>query len=441
MKTQVILTMNDQHRLKVVNDYEAGKLHGQQGASILHLSLRQFRRVVAAYRKDGVAGLIHGNRERTPTNRLAESVREEILRLAEACYADYNDCHFAESLAERPEPIEVSRSTVRRLRRAAGQGSPRKRRAPRHRRRRERSAQAGMLVQTDASRHDWLEGRGPWLSLVAMIDDATNQVLAACFREQEDAAGYFLALQEVCLRHGLPQAIYADRHTIFQSSAKPSLEEELYGELKRTQFGRLLDELGIVLIAARSPQAKGRIERLWGTFQDRLVKELRQAGACDLESANRLLETYLPRFNARFQVEAARPGSAFGPCPTRRQLADCFCFKYSRKVTNDNTIPFDSLRLQIPPGLPRRSYAKTRVELRHTLDGSLAIFHDGLHLITFQPAAAGPPRVGHFQPASQPPSTRPSEPAPLDVPKAPRTPRPPAPDHPWRNYAVRRVSK
>ncbi len=136
-----------------------------------------------------------------------------------------------------------------------------------------------MLLQTDGSRHDWLEGRGPWLTLVGMIDDANNEIPGAFFREEEDAAGYFLVLQQICMTKGLPQALYADQHTIFQSPSQPSVDQELNGELPRTQFGRLVDELGIQLIAARSPQAKGRIERLWGTLQDRLVKELRKAGA------------------------------------------------------------------------------------------------------------------------------------------------------------------
>ena len=171
-----------------------------------------------------------------------------------------------------------------------------------------------MLLQTDGSRHDWLEGRGPWLTLVGMIDDANNEVPGAVFREEEDAAGYFLVLQQVCKSKGLPQAAYADQHTIFQSPSQPSVEQELSGELPCTEFGRLVDELGIQLIAARSPQAKGRIERLWGTLQDRLVKELRKAGACDLDTANQVLTAYLPKFNTRFQVAAAEPDLAYVPC-------------------------------------------------------------------------------------------------------------------------------
>lgn len=289
-----------------------------------------------------------------------------------------------------------------------------------------------MMLQTDGSRYDWLEGRGPWLTLVGMIDDANNEVPGAVFREEEDAAGYFLVLEQLCMRKGIPQSLYADQHTIFQSPSQPSVEQELYGELPRSQFGRLVDELGVQLIAARSPQAKGRIERLWGTLQDRLVKELRKAGANDLQSANQVLAAYLPKFNARFQIEAAQPGSAYVPWPQERDPADYFCFKYTRLVTNDNTISFNNFRLQIPPHPQRKSYAKAKVDLHHYLDGSLAIFYQGQHLVTFQPATSAPPRVGHFQPAT--PTSPPPKPQISKPPYPPRQPWKPPADHPWKQY-------
>jgi transposase len=432
MKNKVILTMKEQHKLKMISDYEAGKVQAKQASELLGISKRHFRRLVASYRERGVASVAHGNRGRTPANRISERVRDEIARLAKGEYQDYNDCHFTEELAEQLEPILVSRSTVRRIRRANGQGSPRERRAPRYRSRRERYAQEGMLLQTDGSQHDWLEGRGPWLTLIAMIDDANNEVVSGLFREEEDAAGYFLNLEQVCLSKGLPQAIYADRHTIFQSPLQPNIEQELSGELPRTQFGRLLDELGIQLIAARSPQAKGRIERLWGTLQDRLVKELRKAGACDLESANRVLASYLPKFNARFRVDASQTGSAYVPWPVDQNPSLYFCFKYIRTVTNDNTISFDHNRLQIPPGPRRKSYAKARVELHHHMDGSLTIFHHGLFLVTFQPAVSAPPRIDRFEPdIPVPPQPKADK---IKAPVSPRLPFKPAPNHPWRTY-------
>jgi hypothetical protein len=434
MNTQVTLTMKEQHKLKMVIDYDAGRIHAQQAAELLGISKRHFRRLVAAYRQRDIPALAHGNRGRTPVNRIPDPVRQEILRLAKSTYQDYNDCHFTEELAELPEPILISRSTLRRIRRSAGQGSPRKRRAPEYRGHRQRYPQVGMLLQTDASHHDWLEGRGPWLSLVGMIDDANNEVPAAVFREEEDAAGYFLVLEQVCMRKGIPQAIYADQHTIFQSPGQPSVEQELYGDLPRTQFGRLVDELGMQLIAARSPQAKGRIERLWGTLQDRLVKELRKAGANDLDSANRVLAAYLPKFNARFQVAAAEPGSAYVPWPAERDPADYFCFKYTRMVTNDNTLSFNKHRLQIPSGPGRKSFAKARVDLHHFMDGSLAVFYQGQHLVTFQPATSAPPRVGFFQPAT--PASPPPKPQAATLPKPPRQPWKPPADHPWRQSGI-----
>lgn len=178
----------------------------------------------------------------------------------------------------------------------------------------------------------------PRLALVGAIDDTTNEVVSAHFREQEDAARYFLLLQDIAVRSGLPLAIYADRHTIFQSPKQPTIEQELTGDVPRSQFGRLLAELNIRLIAAHSPQAKGRIERLWQTFQDRLVKELRQAGAATLAEANQVLTEYLPKFNQRFMVPAAQPGTAYRPLPDDLDLALHFAFRYQRRVANDHTI-------------------------------------------------------------------------------------------------------
>jgi hypothetical protein len=292
-----------------------------------------------------------------------------------------------------------------------------------------------MLLQTDGSRHDWLEGRGPWLTLIAYIDDATNEVLGANFRDEEDAAGYFLGLKEVCLTRGIPGAIYADRHTIFQSPVKATIEQELAGEQPRSQLGRLLDELGIELIAARSPQAKGRIERLWGTFQDRLVKDLRKAGARNREEADQVLKKFVPKHNQRFRVKPKQEGTAYVPWPREYQAEDFFCFKHTRTVTNDNTIPFDGHRMQIPPGPKRRSYAKAKVDVLQHLDGRLEVRYQGESLATFDPEKQTPVRVKKFQPApgqEAPKAAHRSE----KSHKAPWQQKPykPAADHPWRRY-------
>ncbi|MGD0855787.1 MAG: ISNCY family transposase [Dehalococcoidia bacterium] len=238
--------------------------------------------------------LEHGNRGREPVHALCDEIRNRIVDLVQRKYTGFNQQHFTEMLIER-EGISVSRSTVRRILSNAGIHSPRRRRPPKHRKRRDRYPQEGMMLQIDGSPHDWLEERGPKLSMIAAIDDATGKVAGALFREQEDAQGYFLLLKQIVAAHGIPVALYHDRHGIFERYPlnKESIDEQLEGKRALTQFGRLMQELGVTSIAAMSPQAKGRIERLWGTFQDRLVSELRLAGVSTLDEANSMLEGFL----------------------------------------------------------------------------------------------------------------------------------------------------
>jgi len=431
----VTLNLKEQKKLKVVTEIEAGRMTTQEGAEMLALSERQTYRLKKAYREKGAVGLAHGNRGQASGRATPEEIKREIVRLVKERYRDYNNQHVKEKLEEE-HGIEVSISTVRRIRLEAGIASPRKRRAPKHRQRRERYPVEGMLMQTDASIHDWLEGRGPRLALIVYIDDATNEVSGAVFREEEDTAGYMLALQQVAGRKGLPLALYSDRRNVFQNPKQPTIEQQLAGKQPTSQFKRLLDELGIRLIQAYTPQAKGRVERLFGTLQDRLVKELREANACTVEDANRVLQKFLPGFNTRFTKQAAQPGSAFRDWPADLRPCDVFCFKFTRTVANDNTISFSGHSLPIPPGPHRRSCARARVEVRQLLDGRLAVHYQGQQLVTFQPAEDVPLRVGKFTPAPLPVPSHPvrevilaratrSEPV-------PRQPYKPPPDHPWR---------
>jgi transposase len=432
---KVTLTMKELKRIHVIHEINAGRMTAKQAAQGLGLSIRQVRRLIKKQRYQGDASLAHGNRGKPSAHKLKEEVRAQILELVEKKYRDYNDSHLTEILNGPPYDLRVSRSTVRTLRREVGLESPRKRRPPSHRQHRTRRPSMGMLVQADGSCHDWLEGRGPWLTLIAFIDDATGEVLAAVFREQEDAAGYFTALQEICLHRGMPLAVYVDRHTIFQSPSKPTVEQELSGELPRSQWGRQLHELGIELILANSPQAKGRIERLFGTQQDCLIKALREAGASTIEEANQVLQYFLPQHNQRFAIKPAQPGSAFMPWPKEYKVKDFFCFKHTRTVTNDNTIPFDGQRLQIPPGPGRRSYAKAKVDVWQHLDGKLEVRYHEHSLVTFEPADERSIRVKKFTPA--PGQTVPHKSA-MDEKSQPtpkeHIPHKPAANHPWRRY-------
>lgn len=381
MKEVVTLNRKEQGRIEVLNHIERGGLTAGAGAELLGVTVRHVRRLLAGYRAEGAVAIAHGNRGQRPWNALAEERKTQIIELARTKYAGANQQHMSELLADR-EDLRVSRSSLRRILLSAGIASPRKRRAPRHRSRRERYPQEGMLLQIDGSRHDWLEGRGPYVTLIGAIDDATGKVPFALFREQEDAQGYFLLFAQIVTTLGCPLGVYRDRHGIFERSVRDrwTLEEQFAQQQDPTQFGRLLAELGIASIAARSPQAKGRVERLWGTFQDRLGTELRLAGTTSLEEANDVLWAFLPRFNARFAVPPKESGSAYRQLPASRRPEELFCFKYRRTVAADNTVQFGGARIQVLPGPDRLSYARLHVEVHERMDGSLAVYNGGQQL-------------------------------------------------------------
>jgi len=387
---------------------------------------------MSAYRKEGAAALAHGNRGRRPAHALEQGLRQRVLDLAQTTYAGLNNQHFAELLAER-EGIALSRSSVRRILLDAGIRSPRKRRPPKHRSRRERYPQEGMLVQTDGSEHDWLEGRGLWLTLLGAIDDATGKVLYGLFREQEDAQGYFLLFRQIVSNYGIPLAVYHDRHSIFELAKKApeSLEEQLEGKRKPTQFGRLMEELGITSIASNSPQARGRIERLWGTFQDRLRSELRLEGAKTIEEANKVLWDFLPRYNRKFAVAPAQAGSGYHKPQQGFHLDQVFCFKYYRTVGQDNVVRFGEHRMQIMPTNGRLSYAQARVEVHEKLDGGLAVYYQG-HCLATKSAPLEAPILRTRKTALMPNLARSDQLAVATTAAKPDRYAKPAPGHPWR---------
>ena len=384
------MTTKEQSRIQVLNGVMEGKVTVAKAAGLMGVSERHGWRLLAAYRKEGPAAVAHGNRGRKPATTTCPRTQQKVMELAEGPYAGLNHTHLTEMLAER-EGIHLSRSTVRRVLLAGGLRSPRRRRASKRYSRRERYPQEGMLLQIDGSRHDWLQGRGPYLTLVGAADDATGTVPFALFRQQEDAHGYMLMLKDIIDHHGVPLALYSDRHGIFQRSPKEpeSLEEQLRGRPDPTQFGRALEELGIRLILAHTPQAKGRIERVWGTFQDRLVSEMRLAGATTIEQANNVLWDFLPRFNRQFGVPAAEPGTAYRQLPPGVSLNATLCFKYIRTVANDNTVRFNGATLQILADDLRASYARAKVEVQERLDGSIVVAYRGRTLAA-EPAATEP---------------------------------------------------
>jgi transposase len=423
------LGRNEQKRALVLNQVLAGLVTVAEAAMLLGRSTRQVQRLKAAYQAQGPVALVHGNHGRSPSWRTAPETATRIVALAQGLYADFNQQHFTEVLAER-EAIQLSRSTVRRLLLAAGVTSARPRRRPVRRARRERMAQEGMLLQADGSPHHWFGLDQPAVTLIALIDDATGKVLGAVFREQEDGIGYLRVLEQIVRTHGIPLALYVDRHGIFQSNQRPPLtiEEELAGGRAPTQVGRVLGELGIRQIAARSPQAKGRVERLWGTWQDRLVAELAAAGVTTLTAANAFLPDYLVRHNARFAVPPTDPGLAYLPVPASLNLAHVFCLKHSRVVRPDNTIRFQGAPLQLLPTAERRAWVKARVEVHERLDGSRAVVYQGEEIPHRSAPADAPTR--RTQPAAPDSATTP---LPTPIHAAPSR-RPPVASHPWRQY-------
>jgi hypothetical protein len=307
------------------------------------------------------------------------------LSLARGKYQGFNDSHLAEKLRAE-ENLTVSRETVRRILRGANLASPQKRRPRKYRSRRLPRPRFGMMALTDASRHDWLEGRGPELTLIGFQDDATHRILAAHFQlEPENTVGYLFSLRTMITTHGVPLSLYRDRHGIFQrNDAHWTLAEQLAGKQTPTQLGRALEELGIQQIPAYSPQAKGRIERAWRTFQDRLVSELRLAHATTLEQANAVLARFCDDYNQRFARAATDAACDFRSLPRRFDLARCLSLRYQRVVAADHTIPFGAHSIALPPLPGHRGYAGETVELSHQLDGTLRVYR-GDSLLLAQP--------------------------------------------------------
>ena len=384
------LTPEEGRRLHVLSLLERGRITTAQAAEGLGLTPRQVRRLRRALQRHGPEGLAHGNRGGRSPQRLPDTLRVQIVALAQGRYAGLNDHHLTEKLTT-VEGLPVSRATVRRILRAAGVVSPRRRRPPRHRSRRPRRAQAGLLCQLDGSPFAWFGPTQPVCSLLGAIDDATSAVLAACFRVQEDAAGYLTILRTLGQTVGLPAAVYTDSHGIFvRNDAHWTQAEELQGYQDPTQVGRAFQALGITHLLAESPQAKGRIERLWNTFQDRLVAELRLAGITTLAEGNVfLVTTFLPAFSAQFAVPPAVAVAAYRPVPRGCDLDRLCAFHYARQVAADNTVRVEEVRLQLLPGPRRRSYAKAQADVVQCLDGSWRVYV-GDRLVATLPAPPDP---------------------------------------------------
>jgi len=368
-------------KLDVVERVGRGELTVSEGAQVLGLSRRQVRRLRKKVRLLGPKGVLHGNAGRAPKHKTPALVAERVVELWREKYAGFNDQHFTEKLAEL-EGLLLSRQTVRRLLRKAGIGSPRKRRPAKHRRRRDRRPQAGQMILWDGSRHDWLEGRGPRLCLMGAIDDATGELLpGAHFVEQECSAGYLRVLRDILIVEGVPLSAYMDRHgTLKRNDKNWTRAEQLAGRQDPTHVRKALDDLGVEVLYALSAQAKGRVERLWGTLQDRLVSELRLEGVTSALGANRVLQGYRLQHNARFAIPPEQSNSAWRPLPPGLNADELSAFQYLRVVFNDNTVRIGKKVISIRKNATRGTYAKATVLIRHLLVGGFRVYFKGEHV-------------------------------------------------------------
>ncbi len=433
----------DARRLGLVQAALQGRISSSEGAEALGMSVRQFKRLRARVRARGARGLIHGNRGRPSRRRLAEGTLQRIQELLTGP-VKINDHHLAELVSDEGRP--VSAATVRRERRRLKLAPKRRRRPARYYRRRERAARRGALVLVDGSPFSWFT-EGTTYQLMGAVDDATGEILALHFRPHEDLHGFVTVLNEVIRGHGVPLKLYGDRSSILvRNDPYWSTQEQLEGRQTPTQFGLMLEDLAVSFIAATSPQAKGRIERVWGTLQDRLATEFRLRRCDSLAAAQEYLPTFIARHNRRWACPPREPASAFRVAP--RELEGILSCRYRRLVARDNTVSIPGRWIQIPPGPHRRSWQAARVEVRELLDGRLLVLHPRHGRIAEQPAPPGPftfePRHTErsrksrtHQPADQP--DRPS----LPLRTRPRSQsigvltniRHPRPDSPWRRFA------
>jgi transposase len=371
-------------RLAAVREAVAGRITIAEGMRRTGLGRRQFVRYKRRYARQGPAGMLHGNRGRPSPRRLAEATRERVVTMLEHEVV-LNDCHIRDLLQE--DGLGVSADTIRRIRLGMGKPAKQRRRPRQHRRRREREAHMGAMALVDGSQFHWVGQDDAQLTLMGAIDDATGRILALTFRATEDLHGYTVVLQRILRDHGVPWTLYGDRTGIIVRNDRHwTHEEELEGRQRPSHFGLMLEDLGIRYIAALSPQAKGRIERLWRTLQDRLAAELALAGIRTLAAAEAFLPGFITRFNASFGRTPREPRTAWRRVP--RDLDRILACRYPRVVKLDNTVTLAGEILQLPPGSHGRSYAHCRVEVRDLLDGRRIVLYQQRVLLV-RPAPKG----------------------------------------------------
>jgi transposase len=363
------MSQKELKRLHIIRKAIDKRIKQHEAAEILELSQRQIRRLVKRVREESDKGIIHRLRGTKSHRAIAERIRSKALALCRGIYAGFNPTFASEKLFERNK-IKISRETLRQW--FIAEGIPyEKRKARPHRKWRQRKAYCGEMVQMDGSHHDWFEGRCPACVLMGYIDDASSRVYAR-FYEYEGTFPAMGSFKRYALKYGLPQSIYLDRHSTYKGSKKPTIEDELLNRESLSQFGKALDELGVHLIHAQSAPAKGRVERLFKTFQDRLIKEMRLQGLKSIAEGNEFLKTYLPIFNKRFNVMPLEDEDLHSPLPKGIELDKILSVKTPHALRNDFTVAHEGKLYQVEDNIRAKE-----VIVEERLDGRMYITHKG----------------------------------------------------------------
>jgi len=404
------MSQKERVRLSVMKQVQEDELKLVEASEVLGLSYRQTKRIWGRYQAQGDRGLVHAARGKPGKRAKPAELRARILTRYDKRYPDFGPTLAAEYLAG--EGLVVDHETLRRWLLAAGKPRMRRRRQ-RHREWRERKPCFGAMVQLDGSHHDWFEGRAPRCVLMVMVDDATNRVWAQFFDEETTRASYDM-LERWVRRWGLPQSLYVDKDSIYRCEGVGSIAEQIAGREPQTQFGRAMEQLGVELILANSPQAKGRVERMNGTLQDRLVKALRLAGINDMEAANEFLaKKFLPGFNRKFEVEPASQADAHRGIP--RELNQVLSWEEERVVQKDWTVVCRNQWYQLDREHEPLGLAGKKVIVRTLRNGMVQLAREGLKL--------------RFRRLSGRPQRRVDKPVEVSQIKAPARP---SGEHPWR---------
>lgn len=369
---RIIMSQKEVNRLYVIHQAIEKTITQDQAAEMLGLTDRQVRRIARSIKLEGDVGICHKSRGKRAHNRIADKIKDKAATFCRDCYKEFGPTHASEKLLTKHK-IKVSAETLRGW--FLEEHIPYKSRKKRpHRQWRERKAHRGEMVQMDGSHHDWFEGRGPWCVLMGYVDDATGTVYARLYG-YEGTLPAMDGFKRYIRLYGLPQSVYLDRHSTYKSMAKPTVEEQLNDIQPMSHFEKSLAELDVQVIHAYSPQAKGRVERLFGTFQDRVVKEMRLAGVTNITEGNTFLDCYLPEFNRKYAKEAAEKADYHRPIANKRALDTILSIKTERALRNDFTIAHNKKLYQIKSNIRAK-----KVTVEERTDGTRRIIHNGHQL-------------------------------------------------------------